>query len=99
MNSKDLGAHLVFAWPQAEIGVMSAGAAALFMRPPREQTGAADSDVESEWIARYTEEHLTAAAAARRGLVDEVIQPRETRARLRWGLALLGGPGMPKESV
>ncbi len=35
MNSKDLGADLVFAWPGAEIGIMAAGQAVGDSPPPR----------------------------------------------------------------
>jgi acetyl-CoA carboxylase carboxyltransferase component len=40
----------------------------------------------------YQREHISAAAAARHGIVDEVIDPLESRTRLRWALdRLLGG--------
>jgi propionyl-CoA carboxylase beta chain len=39
----------------------------------------------------YAGEHLHASVAARQGFIDEVIAPRETRARLAWGLDALGG--------
>jgi acetyl-CoA carboxylase carboxyltransferase component len=85
MNSKDLGAHLTFAWPQAEMGVMAARQAVGIINR-RELSGAASHD---ELAARYAAEHLGAATAAQNGFVDEVIAPADTRARLAWGLATL----------
>jgi acetyl-CoA carboxylase carboxyltransferase component len=85
MNSKDLGAHLTFAWPQAEMGVMAARQAVGIINR-RELSDAASHD---ELASRYAAEHLGAATAAQNGFVDEVIAPADTRARLAWGLATL----------
>jgi acetyl-CoA carboxylase carboxyltransferase component len=88
MNSRDLGADLVFAWPGAEIGIMAAGQAVGIV----ERRRLAESDDEgllAELAAVYADEHLTADAAAASGFVDEVIEPGETRERLAWGLRSL----------
>jgi len=82
MNSKDLGADASFAWPGAEIGVMSPGAAVEIIH--RRQLESADApDGTAERLAtRYAEEHLSPAAALARGAIDAVITPGETRARV-----------------
>ncbi|MEA2409943.1 MAG: hypothetical protein QOC77_504 [Thermoleophilaceae bacterium] len=85
MNSKDLGAHLTFAWPGAEMGVMAARQAVGIINR-RELSDAASHD---ELAARYAAEHLGAATAAQNGFIDEVIAPADTRARIAWGLATL----------
>jgi acetyl-CoA carboxylase carboxyltransferase component len=93
MNSRDLGADLVLAWPAAELGIMSARAAVGIVH--RRELQAAD-DVEgarSRLADAYAEEHLRAEAAAASGFVDEIIEPRETRQRLAWALRTLAGPG------
>jgi len=91
MNSKDLGADLSFAWPQAEIGVMGARQAVGVLHR-RQLAEAGDSGELRDRLADdYGNEHLSAAVAARKGYVDEVIEPRETRERLAWGLGILGG--------
>jgi acetyl-CoA carboxylase carboxyltransferase component len=87
MNSKDLGASLTFAWPGAELGVMAARQAVGIIHR-REPAAARDRLAEA-----YAEEHLGAWKAARSGFIDEVIQPGETRERLAWGLATVGGAG------
>jgi acetyl-CoA carboxylase carboxyltransferase component len=91
MNSKDLGAHLTFAWPGAELGVMAAEQAVGIIH--RRELEAADDPVlgRARLATAYAREHLGAAVAARDGFVDEVIDPGETRERLRWGLETLGG--------
>jgi methylmalonyl-CoA decarboxylase subunit alpha len=89
MNSRDLGADLAFAWPQAEIGVMGAGQA-VGVISRREIAAADDPEAHrAELAADYAAEHLSAEIAAREGFIDEVIQPSETRARLAWALSSL----------
>jgi acetyl-CoA carboxylase carboxyltransferase component len=82
MNSRDLGADLVLAWPEAELGIMSARAAVGVVHR-RELRLADDPDAERARLAEaYASEHLRASAAASAGFVDEIIDPGETRARL-----------------
>lgn len=84
MNSKDLGADLAFAWPNAELGVMGAQPAVGVLHR-RELAAAEDpAALRAELAAAYAEEHLGAAIAAQAGFVDEVIEPHETRRRLAW---------------
>jgi acetyl-CoA carboxylase carboxyltransferase component len=91
MNSRDLGADLVFAWPQAEIGVMGAQPATGIIH--RRELAVAEDLVATQQAlaAAYAEEHLGAEVAAAGGFVDEVIEPHETRARVAGGLAALAG--------
>ncbi|MDQ3933012.1 MAG: methylmalonyl-CoA carboxyltransferase [Actinomycetota bacterium] len=90
MNSKDLGAHFAFAWPDAEIGVMSARSAALIIEGNRGDPDPVSRERAIEQrAARYAEQHLSASAAAAQGLVDEVIDPACTRSRLAWALSML----------
>ena len=95
MNSKDLGADLVFAWPGAEIGVMGAHSASGIIHR-RDWQGAADPVAAREALAdAYAREHLGAEAAAAGGFVDEVIEPAQTRGRLVSALGALGSRGSP----
>ena len=93
MNSRDLGADLVLAWPQAELGIMSARAAVgVVFR--RELEAAEDPDAERARLSElYAREHLTAEAAAAGGFVDEVVRPADTRARLVGALRALAAAG------
>jgi acetyl-CoA carboxylase carboxyltransferase component len=90
MNSKELGADMVFAWPGAEIGIM-ASTQAVAIVDRRRIAAATDDDLSGELARAYAAEHLTADAAAASGFVDEVIEPRETRERLAWALTTLEG--------
>jgi acetyl-CoA carboxylase carboxyltransferase component len=91
MNSRDLGADLVLAWPDAELGIMSARAAVSIVNR-RELRAAADPAAEHERLAAaYAEEHLRAGAAAAAGFIDELVEPVDTRERLIWALSTLAG--------
>ena len=73
MNSKAIGADLVFAWPTAEIGMMEADMAAKIMYAD------ADADTLKEKAAEYKELQSSPLSAARRGYVDTIIEPADTR--------------------
>ena len=89
MNSRDLGADAVFAWPGAEIGIMAARQAVDIVHRKR----LAEGDGDPELLASaYAEEHLGADAAAATGFVDEVIDPDSTRHHLARALAWRGEP-------
>jgi acetyl-CoA carboxylase carboxyltransferase component len=89
MNSKDLGADYVFAWPQAEIGVMGAKPAVGIIHR-RELAAAPDPESTREQLAaRYAETQLRPQVAAQSGYIDEMIAPHETRGRLAWALRSL----------
>ena len=89
MNSKDLGADYVFAWPQAEIGVMGAKPAVGIIHR-RELAAAEDPEAAREELAeRYAETHLRPQVAAATGHIDELISPEQTRQRVAWALRSL----------
>jgi acetyl-CoA carboxylase carboxyltransferase component len=91
MNSRDLGADLVLAWPDAELGIMSARAAVGIVNR-RELRAADDIDTERARLAAvYADEHLRAEAAAASGFVDEIVEPAHTRERLAWALSTMSG--------
>ena len=73
MNSKSVGADMVYAWPQAEIGMMDAKLAAKIMYAN------ADAATINEKAFEYRELQSSPLSAARRGYVDTIIQPEDTR--------------------
>jgi acetyl-CoA carboxylase carboxyltransferase component len=97
MNSKDLGADYVFAWPSAEIGVMGA-LPAVGVIHRRALAAAEDPEEErARMAAEYAETMLGPQVAARAGHVDELIDTRDTRARLSWAFRSLGAhPRLPR---
>jgi acetyl-CoA carboxylase carboxyltransferase component len=89
MDSKSLGADLSFAWPSNEIAVMGAdGAASIIFR---KELAAAPNPLQRrrELVAEYTERLMTPYIAAERGMVDDVIDPGETRIILIRSLEML----------
>ncbi len=82
MNARGVRADMVFAWPSAEIAVMGAqGAVNIIHR--RELAQADDPEAKrAELISDYEQKFNNPYVAAELGLVDEVIEPRETRAKL-----------------
>jgi acetyl-CoA carboxylase carboxyltransferase component len=91
MNSRALGAHLAFAWPGAELGVMGPKQAVAIVNR-RDIAAADDPEAERDRLAEaYADEHMRASVAASDGHVDEIIEPAATRARLAWGLSTLAG--------
>jgi acetyl-CoA carboxylase carboxyltransferase component len=89
MNSKHIRADLNLAWPTAEIAVMGAeGAVNIIFK--RELAQAANQDKKrEELLAEYSERFANPFAAARRGYIDDVIEPNETRPRLINALNML----------
>jgi acetyl-CoA carboxylase carboxyltransferase component len=89
MGSKHVRGDISYAWPSAEIAVMGPeGAVNIIFR--RELDAAEDVISQREQILRdYREEFANPYAAAKRGYVDEVIEPHETRPRLIDALEML----------
>jgi propionyl-CoA carboxylase beta chain len=89
MSSKYLGTDLALAWPSAEIAVMGPEGAVNILY--REQIkNASDPAAERQrLIEEYRSRFLTPYMAASTGAIDDVIEPRETRARVIAALAAL----------
>jgi len=89
MSSKHIRTDVNFAWPTAEIAVMGPeGAVNILYR--REIDAAADPvALRAERVAEFREKFANPYVAASRGFIDEVIHPRQTRAKLIAALATL----------
>lgn len=89
MNSKHIGADFNFAWPTAEIAVMGAkGASEIIFR--REIMAAEDPASKlAEKEKEYADKFANPFRAARRGFIDEVILPENTRRKLIKAFAML----------
>ncbi|MGI5171044.1 acyl-CoA carboxylase subunit beta [Spirillospora sp. CA-253888] len=98
MDSRSIGADVSLAWPTNEIAVMGAeGAAGVVFR--REIDAADDPErVRAERIAEYRERLMHPYHAAERGLVDDVIDPADTRSALIGALAMLRAKHRPVPS-
>lgn len=88
MSSKGLRGDLLYAWPNAEIAVMGAeGAVNILFR--REVEAAPDPEGRrQELVTDYETKFNNPYVAAARGLIDDVIEPRDTRRALVKALEL-----------
>lgn len=75
MNSKSIGADVTYAWPEASIGMMDANLAARIMYADR-------PELIDEKAAEYAALQDSAVSAAKRGYVDSIIEPADTRKYL-----------------
>lgn len=82
MSSKFLGTDINYAWPSAEIAVMGADGAANILYQKQIEKSADPAAERERVIAEYTEKYLNPYVAARAGIVDDIIEPCETRAKL-----------------
>lgn len=89
MNSKHIGADLNYAWPTAEIAVMGAKGAAeiIFKKEIAEAENPEEKlkEKEEEYAFKFADPYR----AARRGFIDEVIYPKNTRRKLIKGFQML----------
>lgn len=98
MNSKHIGADMNFAWPTAEIAVMGAkGAAEIIFKNEIKKADNPElklKEKEDEYAIKFAHPYR----AARRGFIDEVIHPKNTRRKLIKAFQMLEGKevNMPK---
>ena len=85
MSSKHLRGDVNFAWPSAEIAVMGPkGAVEIIFREEK-----SDPVKLAQREAEYKERFANPFVAARRGFIDDVIMPHNTRKRVCRSLAML----------
>jgi propionyl-CoA carboxylase beta chain len=89
LNSKSIGADLVFAWPNAEIAVMGPQGAANIIFAKEIENSPDPEVTRAQKIEEYREKFANPYVAASRGMVDDVIDPRETRIKLIQALEML----------
>lgn len=89
LNSKAIGADIVYAWPNAEIAVMGAEGAANIIFAREIENSENPAETRQAKIAEYRDQFANPYVAARRGMVDDVIDPRETRQKLQEALEML----------
>jgi propionyl-CoA carboxylase beta chain len=82
MSSKHIRTDVNFAWPTAEIAVMGPEGAVNILYK-RELDAAPDpTALRAKRVAEFREKFANPYVAASRGFIDEVIRPRQTRAKL-----------------
>jgi propionyl-CoA carboxylase beta chain len=79
MSSKGLRGDLLYAWPNSEIAVMGASGAVNILYRTELRNAANPQDRREQLIREYEEKFNNPYVAASRGLIDDVIEPRDTR--------------------
>jgi propionyl-CoA carboxylase beta chain len=87
MSSKHIRTDVNLAWPTAEIAVMGPEGAVNILYKRELETAADPVAQRAKRVAEFREKFANPYVAASRGFIDEVILPRETRAKL---IAALG---------
>ncbi len=95
MNSKAIGADIVFALTDAEVGTMDAGLATQIIYAKEIEEAADKAAFKAEKAAEYKALCLNALSAAKRGYVDAVIDGSDVRAQLAYTFEML----MPKKEL
>lgn len=88
-NSKHVGADIVIAWPNAEIAMMDAKNAVKIMYAEEIEAAEIGGDVIAQKTAEFEAKQSDVFAAARRGYVDDIIEPAATRKRVIVALEML----------
>ncbi|MBP1080567.1 propionyl-CoA carboxylase beta chain [Bacillus capparidis] len=89
LNSKAIGADFVFSWPNAEIAVMGPeGAASIIYAKEIEQSDDPDG-TRTQKIQEYRKQFANPYKAAEAGMIDDIIEPSETRKMLIHALEML----------
>ena len=89
MSSKHIRTDVNFAWPTAEIAVMGPEGAVNILYKREIETAADPATQRAKRVEEFREKFANPYVAASRGFIDEVIRPRQTRARLIAALARL----------
>jgi propionyl-CoA carboxylase beta chain len=89
MNAKSIGADLVYAWPTGEVAVMGAEGAANIVFAKEIAESADPNATRAAKVAEYKEKFSNPYVAAAMGMIDDVIDPRETRQKLKEALEVL----------
>ncbi|WP_409569454.1 acyl-CoA carboxylase subunit beta [Kouleothrix sp.] len=88
MSSKGLRGDLLYAWPNAEIAVMGAEGAVNILFQGEVKAAPNPTARRKELVADYEERFNNPYVAAARGLIDDVIEPRDSRRILIRALEL-----------
>ncbi len=89
MNSKHIGADMVFAWPTAQVAVMNADAAINIMYQEELAKAKNPDALRAEKIEEFSRLQASPYTAASRGYIDDIIEPAATRKRVIAALEML----------
>ena len=90
MSSKGLRGDVNYSWPTGEVAVMGAEGAVNIIHRRRIQDSPTPEETRAELIEEYQDRLMSPYVAAGRGLIDDVIDPAETRPKIVRALEMLG---------
>jgi propionyl-CoA carboxylase beta chain len=89
MSSKHIRTDANFAWPSAEIAVMGPEGAVNILYKRELESADDPSALRASKVTEFREKFASPYVAASRGFIDEIIRPRQTRAKLVAALTAL----------
>lgn len=89
MSSKGLKGDINYAWPTAEVAVMGAAGAVNIIHRNQIKDAADPDQLRADLVKDYEDRLINPYVAAGRGLVDDVIDPSETRLKVIRALEML----------
>src|SRR5699024_3075168 len=89
INSISIGVDLVYAWPNAELAVCGTEGAANIIYNKEITESEKPEETRNKKIEEYKERFANPYIAAGLGMIDDVIDPRETRLKIHQGLQML----------
>ena len=89
MSSKNLKGDINYSWPTGELAVMGAEGAVNIIHRNKIKSSNNDNKIKTELIRDYEDKFMNPYVAASTGLIDDVIDPSETRSKIISGLDML----------
>ena len=89
MSSKNLKGDINYSWPTGELAVMGAEGAVNIIHRNKIKSSNNDDKIKTDLINDYEEKFMNPYVAAATGIIDDVIDPSETRSKIISGLDML----------
>ena len=89
MSSKNLKGDVNYAWPTGELAVMGAEGAVNVIERKKLKESDNPEALRGQLVEEYKERYMNPYIAAARGLIDDVIDPADTRIKIIWALEML----------
>jgi propionyl-CoA carboxylase beta chain len=89
MSSKNLKGDVNYAWPTGEVAVMGAAGAVNIIHRKDLNSSDQPDELRDSLVQEYREKHMNPYVAASRGIIDDVIDPAETRPKIIRALGML----------
>ena len=89
MSSKGLGGDMNYSWPSGQVAVMGAEGAVNIIHKRKIEASDTPEELRKQLVNEYEDIFMNPYVAASRGLIDNVINPSETRSKIIQSLNML----------